>query len=258
MQDTIYPILVDDRVGSRDIVDDGYLDTLGVPYELTRIQSGDFAITGYGSDGLTMIGIERKRVDDLIASIDGGRVTNAQLVTMDDFYQVRYLLIEGMHRLGRDNTIEKVVGNSFLPCVNRNMTYTRLLGSLIHIQQTGVKLVYTNTSYETAVALRAIHSWWSKPWHEHEYQEVYTAHKLDGAARTSQGLLRYRDLADPAKLLWRWAQDLPGVMSKAAEFVVKFKTAQNLANANLSDIEEVVGKGKTARKILEVIRGKAV
>ena len=258
-KDIVFPILIDDRVGSRDLVDDGYMDTLGVPYELTRLASADFVITGNGQNNeLITIGIERKVVDDLIASIDEGRVTNLQLINMAETYQQAYLLIEGMYRLGRDNVIEKVVGNNWRPVMNKNMTFTRLLGSIIHIEQTGVKVIHTNSSYETAVSLRAIHSWWSKPWQDHEYQEIYQNHKLDGAARTSRGPLRYKDLPDHSKLLWRWAQDLPGVMSKAAEFVVQFSTPQNLANCNLSDLENIVGKGKTARRILEMIRGKAV
>ncbi len=252
-----YPLLIDDREGSKDLVVDGYLASLGVPHELTRLDSADAAITGYHQDNLIAIGVERKRVDDLIASVDEGRLTNSQLIKMAEYYQVSYLIIEGMYRLGRDNVIEKEVGNSWRPIMNKHMTYTRLMGSIIHMQQCGVKVLHTNTAYETAVMLRSLHDWWSKPWHEHDYQEVYTNFQLDGTARTSQGPIRYKDLNDSGKLTWAWAQCLPGVMSKAAEFVVRFKVPRAMANAGLSDYEAIVGKGKRANKILEVISGKA-
>lgn len=98
-------ILVDPRAGSKDFIRP--LESLGIPIDVTTLDFGDFAFMGRGEKGAAVrIGIEHKKVGDLLSSLATGRLVGYQLVggpTSDGeiktgllgTYDRAYLMVEG-------------------------------------------------------------------------------------------------------------------------------------------------------------------
>src|SRR3990170_3568798 len=84
---------IDTRAGSNELIDP--LSNLGVPVESGILASGDIEILGNGPNGTPLlVGIEYKKIPDLIACVRSGRFAD-QLRGMRDTYLISWLLIEG-------------------------------------------------------------------------------------------------------------------------------------------------------------------
>lgn len=91
------PVWVDAAVGSRDLVDP--LKALGLPAELVHLDSADVAFEGRGPQGVPLkIGVELKRISELVQSLQTGRLPLEQLPKMLQAYHESWILVEGMWR----------------------------------------------------------------------------------------------------------------------------------------------------------------
>ena len=87
-------LLVDAAVGSNELL--APLQRLGLPAELTHLESADLAFMGRGEKGAPLfIGIEVKKLSELLTSLQTGRLAGHQLLEMTKVYDRRYLLVEG-------------------------------------------------------------------------------------------------------------------------------------------------------------------
>ena len=88
-------IFVDYRAGSHELV--APLKALGLPVEETTLDAGDVAFSGRGEKGKeVLVGIEYKRLSDLISSLRTERLQGHQLVAMSEAgFDYSWLLIEG-------------------------------------------------------------------------------------------------------------------------------------------------------------------
>lgn len=87
-------ISVDDRAGSQDLA--APLTRLHLPVEVRRMPFGDVAFVGRGEDGaLLSIGIEHKRVPDLVNALTTGRFQGHQLPGLLATYDRVWLIVEG-------------------------------------------------------------------------------------------------------------------------------------------------------------------
>lgn len=87
-------IFVDNRAGSCELVKP--LTNLGLPVEEMLLDFGDVFFTGRGEGGAPVqIGIEHKKIADLIASMQSGRLQGHQLPGMLQLYDRSWLIIEG-------------------------------------------------------------------------------------------------------------------------------------------------------------------
>ncbi len=87
-------LLVDDREGSKQLAP--LLDGMGLSVEVTRLEFGDVAFVGRGMRGVPLtIGLEHKRVSDLVQSLSNDRLAGHQLPGMLQTYDRCYLVIEG-------------------------------------------------------------------------------------------------------------------------------------------------------------------
>lgn len=100
-------IFVDDRIGSNDLCEQ--LQKKGLAAELTRLEFGDVSFAGRGPDDLELnIGIELKKLPDLVQSIREGRLAGHQLPGMlgpHGAYDYGWLLVEGDYRVGKHGEI---------------------------------------------------------------------------------------------------------------------------------------------------------
>lgn len=87
-------LLVDPRAGSCELV--APLTAAGLPVEQTVLDYGDLAFMGRGVGGAEVwIGVEHKRLSDLVQSLTTDRLTGHQLPGLVTTYDRAYLVIEG-------------------------------------------------------------------------------------------------------------------------------------------------------------------
>lgn len=68
-----------------------------LPLEKGKLDAGDLCFLGKGPDGEVTVGVEFKKLKDLLSSLRSGRLQGHQLIGMQQF-DFRYLLIEGEYR----------------------------------------------------------------------------------------------------------------------------------------------------------------
>lgn len=87
-------IQIDDRIGSAEMAP--LLRQLGVEVELTRMAFGDVAFMGWAQNGTPVsVGLELKKLDDVIACIESGRFAGHQLPGLIQSYDHIWLLVCG-------------------------------------------------------------------------------------------------------------------------------------------------------------------
>ncbi len=237
-----------------------YVDSRRGSGELTQlIENGvecvldyaDFMFFGNGPEGEVQIGIERKRISDLIASVSTGRLSGHQLPGLLQAYFRVYLVIEGQWRQSPMTGGLEVMSHGHWCQANhgrREFTYRDLWQYLSTLENlTGVIVRQTQGPVETALQIEALHRWWDKPWEKHRAHE--------GIHRT-QSKFMVTGLKKPS-LLRRMAQELPGVGADRAKAVeAHFKTVRGMYEAEEKEWMSVEGVGKlTARKAYEALHG---
>jgi ERCC4-type nuclease len=160
-------IFIDDREGSAHFAP--LLKKIGIETELTRLDFGDLFFVGKGQGGTPIdIGIEFKRLNDLITSIRSERLQGHQLPGMRaaqegerPLYDFAYLLIEGEMNYDSQGLLLRRKGNreSFTPYEGR-MTIGELFKRLnsmhliagmnwVWLNDEGVCVKWIETLYRT-------------------------------------------------------------------------------------------------------------
>jgi ERCC4-type nuclease len=244
-------ILVSSAVGSRELRQP--LEQLGHGVESTSIHYGDACFEGYGPEGLDAIGIERKRLRDMLTCIGDGRY-NAQRVGMEKMYAFSFLILEGVwapnpHGVLYRGIEDKQGGIFWTPNWGEGMgiqMYAKLRRYLFSVSLSGVHVLYTRNLYQTAYDIHELFHYFQKPWRDHK--SMLALHQRTVTIPT----LNHR-----ASLVRRWAFELEGVgMEKSADAERLFRTPRELANAEESQWMKIPGVGAhTAIDIVKQIGG---
>lgn len=225
----------------------------GVTVEQAALDYGDASFIGNGPDGPVIVGIERKKLHDILHCVDDGRLSGHQLVGMrgpvsEGGYDVRVLMVEG-HWKPHDNKgvlMESHEGHAFGYCKpgGRAVMYNKLYRYLISVQLSGVIVCYSRDAFNTAFNIVEWHEYFDKPFIEHT--SMMEMHKIS-----------IPTLNGKPSLLRKWAASLTDVGLKTSElFERKFRKPITLANADEQDFLSVPGVGvKTARQIVKEIWG---
>lgn len=232
-------ILVDGRVGSGELVGmfPAGMATLG------RLEYGDMAFIGNGKGGVPcMVGVERKKVRDLVNCMVSGRFSGHQLPGLLNAYNVVYLVVEGVWRPGVDGVVEVLGRGGWVALVLGRMPvmYDAVVNFLNTITvMTGVRVVSTGGDRETVRVVTALYHWWEKGWDEHTShlrekqveavylvkpsfkQTVAAALPGVGTARSRAVCERFRSVRDMAVAEKGEWLDVDGVGSKTAEKIVR-------------------------------------
>lgn len=235
-------ILIDQREGSADLLP--YLIRRGVDAQLVPLRSGDAAVVGEGPKGPATVGVERKRVTDLIQSLMSGRLIGHQIPAMLREYEHRWLVVEGSWRgMGEEQRVCIPRAGGWHE-VQPRISAPALMGWLLTIElRAGIHIRETESVYQTVEFLDALHDWWSKPWDEHNgHLAIY--------APPDPGLMT------KPRLVRRWAAQLPGIgYDRAGSVDLVFDSALKMALANEEDWQKVPGIGpKIAARAVEAIR----
>jgi ERCC4-type nuclease len=262
-------ISVDDRIGSIELIP--ILQEIAQilcssksfipPPRITscRMVASDFCFDGLGACGKRIgVGIERKRISDMLNSIRSGRYAGSQMVDMLALYDDCYLIVEGYHRCSSDGYLEILhtqadplgsgLGGKWFPLKlgQQLVRYTELDHFLCTQERcTKVKVRRTNTEYETAAQVISLYT---------HYQQEFDKHHSHQALHQPQHLATI----GKAGLVRKWAADLDGVgWSKSGNVAVKFKTGLEMANASIEDWMTIKpGFGKVlAKRAYDQIRG---
>jgi ERCC4-type nuclease len=236
-------IYVDDRVGSRELTVP--LLRAGYPTELQRLAFADVAFAGRGPDGDCLIGVERKTVPDLVASILSGRLTIHQLPGLAESYAYAWLLVEGPLDERADGTLRyggREARASGAQCVKasaiRHFLHTVEL-------QTSIRVLRTASTLDTVQAIGHLYTWWRrKAWDEHAgHLPIATVKHL------------LNPWGDKQSLTARMAQQIRGLGYKRADVVAStFGSPLAMTTADEDDWRRIDGIGPTlARRIVAAL-----
>jgi ERCC4-type nuclease len=237
-------ILVDSRIGSSEVAP--YIKKVGVAIEEVMLDFGDFCFEGNGPDGRITIGVERKRLHDMLNCIDDSRYASYQRPGMREVYDKSFLIVEGMWKPHEDGTLmEEFRGGVWGQCKYRSsrVMYAKLRRYLFSISLSGVVVLYTRDIVQTAYDLCELFHYFSKGWDKHT------------------SLLEIQKLAIPdmnvrPSLCRKWASDLNDIgvkFSMEAERLFR-RSAIKLATSSELDWLKIKGIGvPTARKIIREI-----
>lgn len=130
--------------------------------------AGDFCFAGNGEKGPCLVGIERKRIRDMLSSMRLGRYTGEQVPKLIEHYDYKFLVIEGTYRTNwYSGLLEDLVGKQYAPISYGRGNYTGLeLESFLisNILCTPIKIKRTRDERETVEFLIALNHRFSEPW----------------------------------------------------------------------------------------------
>jgi len=246
-------IRVDPRAGSQDLIEP--LRKLGCTVREEYLPAGDIELIGI--DG-TVVGIEFKKIPDLLACIRNGRFAE-QLRAMKREYHVSWLLVEGRMRVGASGKLEYATAYNETHDLAKwreadgGYTYQEVQAWLMTMAQCGgALLASTSCLSESALWVRAAFYWWTfQAWEEHR------AHK----AWFEPPPLWENPYAEPPLAL-RVASVLPGIGPERANAIVdvmgtevEFPSALEVVEAGTVALQRVPGIGKVvATKVWEGVR----
>ncbi len=242
-------ITVDDRKGSGEVAP--ILRGLGVPVKVERMESADFAFEGQGPRGSCMIGVERKRVRELLKDLEEGRFEGEQLHKMLQAYQDQsWLVVEGVWRPNpQSGVLEEGTHGGWREVLlgSRGFAFCQLDNYLTSLQsRVHLRIKYTGAIEETAHVVKGMWQWYRKPWSQH---------------RT--GLVIYESPAPTAlwikpNLVRKMANQLEGIgWEKSGAVAAKFATVLDMVTASEREWQTIPGIGKgLAEKAVRQLWGK--
>lgn len=166
-------IYVDDRTGSIEMATHFQSHRTRPPISITRLPAADFAFQGDGPDGPCMIGVERKRIKDMLSSIRTGRFSGEQLPKLLDNYEFAYLIVEGWVRTNyQTGILEAWWGKHWSPVhlgSQRDPFLALELDSFLATVEirTSIKVHHTMNEQATVEDVVNLHAYFTKPWEKH-------------------------------------------------------------------------------------------
>lgn len=239
---------VDTRAGSGPLIP--LLQRRGVKgVEAATLLYGDIAIDGNGPEGMPIaVGVEYKKLGDMLQCIDNGRFVGHQLPGMLDCYNVIWLVVEGIWRENPASGILEVPRGPIWSPIrsgNGHAMASSLVGFLMTMEQkVGIRVMRTGTQSQTLDWLFHLNKWWTS--------KTYEEHRAHLAFDNSQALA----LISRPGLVRRISKELPGLgIGKSGPVARRFPTVLDMVLASESDWAAIEGIGKVmAHRIVKAIQ----
>ena len=231
-------IYIDDRVGSIELLPVFQSHRSKPDCQSARLSAADFCFSGNGAMGNCMIGIERKRLKDMLNSIRSGRFSGEQLPKLVEQYEYVYLVVEGIWRCHwEDGALEERWGNGWTPVrfsgtgpVIMALELQSFLNTIA--TRTPVHILHSSSERDTVDQVVALERYYSKAWEKHHgHIALHTPpnHMLLGKAGTVR----------------RVAAALDGVgWEKSGTVATQFKSVEQMVVASVEDWMKLPGFGK--------------
>lgn len=225
-------VWVDPRVGSKELLP--LIRKQGVQAELATLDSADFAFTINGPEGEAMVGVERKTLPDLIASVQSGRLQGmvtessaGQLPRLRECYEYPFLLVEGEWLTDQHGVlVERRKHGSPRPLPGRMSADTLNKRLFSIVLQGGLWLWQTTTREQSARWIASLARWGNDQlWDGHT--TLQTTHKV----RSFVPLSRFRERA----------MALPGVGLAASKALESYFAGSELRllNTNAKELSDI-------------------
>lgn len=215
----------------------------GVKAEIADLPFADIAFEGYG--GLT-VGIERKRLHDMLGCIDDSRFSAHQRIGLRQLYNEHWLMLEGIWRPHdpRGLLMQGDERGQFweLKVATTPVMYSKLRRYLFSVVRSGTPVMYTRSIWHTAYDIVELYHYYQKK----EHRSMLSKQQLNIPSLTRR----------PA-LVKRWAMELDGVDIVHGDAAEKlFRTPIALAMSEEVEWLGIPGIGpKTAGSIVQQIAG---
>lgn len=234
----------------------------------THLEYGDLMFEGNGEMGTgAMVALERKKLSDLINSMQGKRLSGHQARGLWDSYDYVFLITEGMWRPGPGGEIEHWGGGGagrkggwrpFYSHAGKNAVSYRQLASYLYSMtlrsrsrlREPMRVIRTSTLRETAAQIVALYkNFTDKRWEDHTaHDQIYTPLPIAGYGENGVDAYNNGHRASllgglgamaggggglQPSLTWAMAAQLPGVDQKARLVAEYFKTPMDMVLAGL-------------------------
>lgn len=237
-------IFIDDRMGSKDLVNYHPLSTLGT---LVHLPSADIAFPGNGPNGSVTIGVELKKVTELLSSMNSGRLQGRQVLDMLESYDVCWLLYYGIYRPGPrpdfklqifkgvDKRGKEVWENYSIG--SREFPYGYLEKFLMTLTAAGFHIKHVMSISEGVNWITCLYEWWSKPWNKHKGLNTFD---------NSRNIVKVPGMNSRQLAIARVANALPVRIGyqKAVSAGKHFSSIREMINASAEEWEQVPEIGK--------------
>lgn len=239
-------IIIDDRAGSADLHS---CMPAGVS-ELGHLEFGDCAWVGSGPGGRPVpVGVEYKRLSDVLKCIVDGRFAGHQLPGLIRDYKFVYLVVEGLFKTDeRSGVLLQRRGSGWRKVTLGSRQFMgsefeRWIMTMEH--KANIRYHHVTSLHAAARYILALYKWWEKGWDNHKAHLALHQDRPDGQIVK-------------ATLLRRVAAELPGIGWKRSLAVErKFKSLSAMFNADVTEWCEIEGIGKlTAENVTRELRRK--
>ncbi len=253
-------ILIDERDGSSDLFDmpalEGHYSPARLDFEVDgkMVPCGDAMLTGHGPQGGTIsVGVECKKLPDLLSSIANGRLGGTQIPRMLKVFDVIFVLYYGVYRIGPDNHLQvqrfkhgRKQWQSYR-IGRRPVPWSYLEGFILSAQlkavlDAGKPLIFKHVydEHEAACWLRVLDGWLEKPWEKHRGLAVFDR---------SRELSAPPD-ADPVEAqIAKTAASLPAIdWVRGWEVARHFESVGEMITASVIEWQKVKGIGPVVSK----------
>ena len=165
-----------------------------------HLHAGDFYFPGEGPKGPCLVGIERKRIKDMLSSLRTGRLIGEQIPKLFTHYDYTILILEGTFRTNwHSGLLEDKYGRDYSPVLVGSTNFLGLeLESAIAslLAATPIRYIRTRTPKETVEWIVSLNHAFSKPWDQqlakvtaiHQPEQYATVGKASTVRRLSYAL----------------------------------------------------------------------
>ncbi len=241
-------IAVDSRAGSCELAEP--LRAAGLPVESTRLEFGDLFWVGRGEQGAPLaVGVEHKKLPDLVNSLNTDRLAGHQLTGMLRTYDRSYLVIEGQWEADADGrvVVPSRVRGRWQPLKGAMLASALEQRVLTLAHRGGLQVRWTRDQAETVRFLSALYRFWvDRDLNKHSSHLAIHSPDLDRALLTP---------VSDARRVYAAFPYIGYTRSGAVER--HFSTVWDAVNASEKDWMHVDGIGKQlATKVVGFVRGR--
>lgn len=165
-----------------------------------HLPAGDFCFAGEGPNGDCLIGVERKRIKDMLSGLRTGRLSGEQIPKLLSHYDYSFILLEGTFRTNwYSGVLEDKYGKDYSPVLVGKSTFSGLeLESAVAsiLACTPIRYIRTRTERDTVEWLVSLNHAFSKPWDQqmskvtaiHQPEQYATVGKASTVRRVAHAL----------------------------------------------------------------------
>ncbi len=245
-------IRIDTRIGSGELV------PRFLPYGINPVRAtlefGDAEFTGQGPKGECLIAVERKRIGELITSINSDRLAGHQLPGMAGRFDYVYLICEGVWRSTPTGEVQFRHGMAWHKA---SITSRHLNGFLTSLEvKAGIIVRRSLQVEETVDMIIDLYRWWQRPWADHtSHEKVYSIQPLNGDGVRMVSLIP-RDIS----MVERVALQLPGLDGRARWAAMRWPTVRAMMKATEEDWADMpwTDKNGKERRLGEAVAAKVI